>query len=482
MTKGRPVRFILNGEMVELREVGPTTSVLDYLRESRDLRGTKEGCGEGDCGACTVAIGHLEGQTVRYRAVNACIQFLATLDGCSLLTVEGISQPGGPLHPVQAEMVERHGSQCGFCTPGFIMSMYVLWANRGRLSREQIAEELAGNLCRCTGYGPILDAMEAAMGQPALLAAEDRISRLLAAIRPDESEELLTTSAEGTFHAPLTLNSFARAYLEAPQATILAGGTDVGLWVTKQNRKLRHIIYTGQVAELLEQRATADAFFVGAAVRYSDLPPALFADYPDFAAVHRRIGSRQIRNLGTMGGNIANGSPIGDTPPLLIAMGARLKLRRDEVEREIALEDFFLAYGKQHRAAGEVVTGVIIPRPRPDWHFSAFKLSKRFDQDISAVCGAFNLKITDGHIEDARIAFGGMAATPRRALATEAALRGAPWTLGTVEHACSALEQDYAPISDMRASADYRRQAASNLLRKVHIETTLNKMPSRLRA
>jgi len=480
MTRRTTVRFLLNGDPIELGDVGPATTVLDYLREIRDLRGTKEGCGEGDCGACTVAVGRLENGGVRYRAVNACIQFLATLDGCSLLTVEGIGQPGGVLHPVQAEMVARHGSQCGFCTPGFIMSMYVLWAGGGRPSRDRIAEELAGNLCRCTGYGPIVDAMEAAMGQPAVLAAEERIARLLAVLRPDE--DLLLSGPAGTFHAPLTLDSLARACRQAPQATVLAGGTDVGLWVTKQNRKLHHVIYTGQVAELLEIRETPETFSIGAAVRYSDLPPALLADYPDFAAVLRRIGSRQIRNLGTMGGNIANGSPIGDTPPLLIAMGARLLLRHGETQREIALEDFFLAYGRQDRAPGEVVVGVTIPRPAPGWRFSAFKLSKRFDQDISAVCGAFNLKIADGRVEAARIAFGGMAATPKRAQEAEAALTGQPWTEGAVEHACAALERDFSPIGDMRASADYRRQAAANLLRKVHLETALDKARTRIRA
>ena len=481
MTRRTTVRFLLNGEPIELGDVGPATTVLDYLREVRDLRGTKEGCGEGDCGACTVAVGRLEGGEVRYRAVNACIQFLATLDGCSLLTVEGIGQPGGLLHPVQAEMVARHGSQCGFCTPGFIMSMYVLWAGGGRPSRDRIAEELAGNLCRCTGYGPIVDAMEAAMGQPAVLAAEERIARLLATIRP-EGGDLLLSGPAGTFHAPLTLDSLARACRQAPQATVLAGGTDVGLWVTKQNRKLPHVIYTGQVAELLEVRETPDTFFIGAAVRYSDLPPALLADYPDFAAVLRRIGSRQIRNLGTMGGNIANGSPIGDTPPLLIAMGARLLLRHGETQREIPLEDFFLAYGRQDRAPGEVVAGVTIPRPAPGWRFSAFKLSKRFDQDISAVCGAFNLKISGGRVEAARIAFGGMAATPKRAQEAEAALTGQCWTEATVEGACAALERDFSPIGDMRASADYRRQAAANLLRKVHLETALDRARTRIRA
>ncbi|MBN8629304.1 MAG: xanthine dehydrogenase small subunit [Rhodobacterales bacterium] len=479
MPKRNVIRFVLNGELVELRDAAPTMTVLEFLRETRHMPGTKEGCGEGDCGACTVALGRLENGLVQYRAVNACIQFLPTLDGCSLLTVEGIRQPGGILHPVQTEMVRRHGSQCGFCTPGFIMSMYVLWRSGGNPSVDEIAEALAGNLCRCTGYGPIVAAMEAALDQPALLAVEGQIAALLETIRP--RTELYISSPEGIFHAPLTLGSLAKAVAAAPQAIVLAGGTDVGLWVTKQNRKLAHVIYTGQVAELLETRTSTDAHHIGAAVRYCDLPPALLEDYPDFASVLSRIGSRQIRNLGTVGGNIANGSPIGDTPPMLIAMGAWLKLRHGDRQREIALEDYFIAYGKQDRAPGEIVEAVIIPRPNPDWRFSAYKLSKRFDQDISAVCGAFNMKISNGRVEEARIAFGGMAATPKRAMATEAALRGHRWIAETVEAASSALDQDFAPISDMRASAAYRQEAAQNLLRKVHAESVLPRAETRIR-
>lgn len=462
------IRFILGDELVELTDVSPTKTVLDYLREDRLRLGTKEGCAEGDCGACTVAVGKLDGDTVSYKAVNACIQFLPTLDGCHVLTVEDL-QKGNQMHPVQKHMVDLDASQCGFCTPGFVVSLAVLQEHNDDPDQGEIEDAIAGNLCRCTGYGPIVQAAKDAAATPVRLATPELRERL-AAIAPVDSVNL--TSGEGHYFAPATVDDFARVYGENPDATILAGGTDVGLWVTKMNRKLDTVIYTGQVQELLECRETEEGFVIGAAVRYSDLPETLGQAYPDFAEVLRRIGSRQVRNLGTVGGNIANGSPIGDTPPLLIAMDTRLVLNKGGTRREIALEDFFVDYGKQDRAAGEFVERIIIPKPQPGTEFRAYKISKRFDQDISALCAAFQLTVRDGVVQSARIAYGGMAATPKRATATEAALVGQPWSEETVEHACNALEDDYQPITDMRASADYRRVTAANLLRKAHLETT----------
>lgn len=464
------IRFILGSELIELSDINPTLTVLDYLREVQDKRGTKEGCAEGDCGACTVAVGTLVNGKPVYRAVNACIQFVPTLDGCHLLTVEDIRQPDGALHPVQQEMVLRHGSQCGFCTPGFIMSMYVLWRNTDAPSKPEIEDALAGNLCRCTGYGPIVDAMTAASEQPALLAHEARILELLREIRPTEA--LHMENSHGRYVAPKSSADFANALASMPDATVLAGGTDVGLWVTKMNRKLPDVIYTGQVDELNQIEESKTEFRIGAAVRYSDLPASLSECYPDFGEVLRRIGSRQVRNLGTMGGNVANGSPIGDTPPLLIAMGARLILNRKGTRRELPIEDFFVSYGQQDRARDEFLETVIIPKPQPGWTFGAYKISKRFDQDISALCGAIHIKREKGCITDARIAFGGMAATPKRAAGTEAALIGQALDSDTIETACAALGRDFQPITDMRASAEYRKLTAANLLRKFHAEQT----------
>lgn len=462
------IRFILGDELVELTNVSPTKTVLDYLREDRLRLGTKEGCAEGDCGACTVAVGKLEEGTVNYKAVNACIQFLPTLDGCHVLTVEDL-QTGNRMHPVQEQMVDLDASQCGFCTPGFVVSLAVLQEHNDTPDQGEIEDAIVGNLCRCTGYGPIVQAAKAAAATPVHLATPDLLERL-AQIAPTDTVAMDTGTRQ--YFAPANVDEFARIYSDHPDATILAGGTDVGLWVTKMNRKLSTVIYTGQVQELLESRETEEAFEIGAAVRYSDLSDSIGQAYPDFAEVLRRIGSRQVRNLGTLGGNIANGSPIGDTPPLLIAMNARLVLNKGGTRRDIALEDFFIDYGKQDRAPGEFVERVIIPKPQPGTEFRAYKISKRFDQDISALCAAFQLTVRDGVVQSARIAYGGMAATPKRATATEAALVGQNWSEETVEQACKALEDDYQPITDMRASAEYRRVTAANLLRKAHLETT----------
>jgi xanthine dehydrogenase small subunit len=474
------IRFILGNELHERHDLSPTMTVLDFLRDRQRRKGTKEGCAEGDCGACTVAVGRLEEDKLVYKSVNACIQFMPTLDGCHLLTVEDLRAPDGTLHPVQREMAERDGSQCGFCTPGFVMSMFVLAEESNDPSKGEVEDALAGNLCRCTGYGPIIEATQTAAGQSAKASWRDNMIDRLREIQPREMVSLEHQS--GLYFSPSNVDEMATTYAKHPDATILAGGTDVGLWVTKMNRKLPKVIYTGNIDSMVECHETDDAFQIGGAVRYSDVPEALCVAYPDFNEVLRRLGSRQVRNLGTVGGNIANGSPIGDTPPLLIVMGARLELNHAGTRRHINLEDFFINYGKQDRAPGEFVETIIIPKPQDGWHYRAYKISKRFDQDISAVCGAFNLRINEGVVTEARIAFGGMAATPKRAVATEAALVGKPWDGDTVAQALPSLDADFQPITDMRASAGYRALIAKNLLRKTYAETSSTNAATRVQA
>ena len=444
------IRFLLDGETIEVADADPTATLLDFIRYTLRRTGTKEGCAEGDCGACTVLIGELAGDAVEWRAVNACILFLPMIDGKALRTIESLG--GG--HPVQREMVERHGSQCGFCTPGFVMSLYGRSIGAAGTRGVPVGDVIAGNLCRCTGYGPILAAGEAV---PVSGEADEATAEALRALRP------------GYGH-PTTADELAELLIANPETRIVAGATDVGLWVTKQLRDLGPTVFIGDIADLRRIDESAGALTLGAAVRYSEAREALARLHPDLGELVRRIGGVQVRNAGTIGGNIANGSPIGDMPPALIALGAELTLRRGSERRTIPLEDFFLSYGKQDRAPGEFVESVRILRPAPDVLVRIVKLSKRFDSDISGVCGAFALRIEDGLVSQARVAFGGMAGIPARAPRCEAALAGRPWTQETVETAARALSEDYRPLDDLRGSAAYRRKVAANLLRRIWAE------------
>jgi xanthine dehydrogenase small subunit len=465
------IRFLRRGRVVELSSLPPTRTLLDYLRLEEKSKGTKEGCNEGDCGACTVALGSLEEGRVVYQPANACILLLGQIDGKELVTVDDLAV-GGKLHPVQKAFVDNHASQCGFCTPGFVMSLFTLYHAGKKPTRQEIVDHIAGNLCRCTGYRPIVDAaVKSCTGKPAdaWAAAARATADQLAAL--DAAADVFMGDASTFFAAPYHEEELARLYAEHPDATIVAGATDVGLWVTKQLRNLPKIIHIGRTNGLDKITDEGPHISIGAAATYSSAETVLASIDPDIGEVIRRIGAKQVRASGTVGGNIANGSPIGDSPPMLIALGATLHLRQGGDERHLALEDFFVAYGKQDRAAGELVWRVDVPKLKANEAFRAFKLTKRFDQDISAVMAAFKFTLEGRMIQAARIAFGGMAATPKRGLKTEAALRGvsldAPQTW---ERAILAMAEDYQPISDMRASSEYRLVAAQALLRKALME------------
>lgn len=467
------INFLLGNEQRSLTDISPTTTVLEYLRDHECRKGTKEGCGEGDCGACTVVVGEPFAGSMRYRAINACIQFLPTIDGCQLLTVEDLEMADGQLHPVQQAMVDCHGSQCGFCTPGFVMSLYSLYRQEGEVSRARINDTLAGNLCRCTGYGTIAAAAQnmcAVEGPDFPREYESYAVEQLEAMRAGGM--LGISFGDQQYFAPTTADELAEVYQQQPDAVILAGGTDVGLWVTKQGRHLETLIYTGKVEDLKQVEQSGDEIVARAGTTQSDLLPVIAKHYPDFAELLRRFGSTQIRNAGTLCGNVANGSPIGDAPPALIALDARVTLRKGSQRRELPVEDFFLDYGKQDREPGEFVEKVSIPVTDSSQVFHAYKLSKRFDQDISAVCGAFRLKLDGQKVKDVRIAYGGMAAIPKRAAEVEAQLIGSNWNETTIRAAMDAMETDFQPISDMRASAGYRMQSAKNLLFKFYLQTT----------
>ncbi|WP_127521585.1 xanthine dehydrogenase small subunit [Mesorhizobium sp. Z1-4] len=475
------IRFLLNGTEVTTGDVRPDETLLDYLRLQRKLTGTKEGCAEGDCGACTVLVGRLSDGELVYEGVNACIRFLASVDGCHVVTVEHLRRPDGTLHPVQQAMVDHHGSQCGFCTPGFVMGLYGLWMRRPDPSEQEIETALQGNLCRCTGYEPIVKAAKAISGYGAvkddpLVAERAEVTATLKGWKDGSRVEIGTDGER--FIIPGSLDDFADAYEANPDATIVAGATDVGLWVTKFMREIAPVIFIGGLEELRQSGRSEGAITLGAGISYTAAREILAEAIPAFGELIERIGGDQVRNMGTIGGNIANGSPIGDTPPPLIALGAELTLRKGSRRRTMPLEEFFIDYGKQDRQPGEFVESVTVPLPAKGAHFAAHKITKRRDEDITAALGAFHVELAgDGTVASVRIAYGGMAATPKRARSAEAVLVGRPWSADNIEAAMDALSSDFTPISDMRASADYRMLVARNLLKRFFIESSGTKKP-----
>ena len=467
------IRFLLNGETVDVSDVAPTATVLNYLREDKACTGTKEGCAEGDCGACTVVLAELNNDELSMKSVNACIQFVPTLHGKAVYTVEYLRQKSGDLHPAQQAMVDCHGSQCGFCTPGFIMSLWSVYnehqAAGTKADKDEIRSALTGNLCRCTGYRPILEAAEKMFELPEVAFDREGLKHELQMLSSHASEEYEHNSEH--FFAPRTLDELLQLKSQYPEATVLAGGTDVGLWINKQFRELPIIIYIGEVVELKQCHKTQQGLSIGAGVTLTDAYQAISKLYPEMDQMWERFASQPIRNIGTLGGNVANGSPIGDSMPALIAVGATVTLQSVRGAREMPLEALYLDYMKKDLAADEIVTAVTLPLPDASQQFRCYKLSKRHDSDISAVFAAFAITLHEDKISRCKIAFGGMAATPKRASQCEQFLIGSVWNEGTVKQAMQLLNKDYQPLSDMRASDSNRMQSAMNLLYRFYLET-----------
>ena len=456
---------------MSLSNVPPSRTLLELLREDLNCTGTKEGCGEGDCGACTVVLGEAVDGVLSLKAVNSCIRLAHSIDGMALWTVEDIAAADGTLHPAQQAMVENHASQCGFCTPGFVMSMFAMYENqvcKGKTIDRALAQEaLSGNLCRCTGYRPILDAAQAMAALPRMQLDPTSLLQKLEHITP----ESIAAGANLAYQMPGDLAALLAAKAAFPNAQIVAGTTDVGLWVTKQHVQFDQIIDVSRVKELrrIEQHPHHTA--IGAAVTLTDAFAALVAQRPQLHAFTTRFAGLSVRNSGTLGGNVAGGSPIGDSMPLLIALGASVVLTSVRGSRQFAVEDFYTGYKKNQLALDEVLAWIRVPKAMAGEQVEIYKISKRFDDDISAVCLAINLQVVDGVVTKASIGAGGVAATPVRAAKTQAALVGQDWSQATVDQATRVLRGEFSPISDMRASASYRVQVLGNLLQRFWLQS-----------
>jgi xanthine dehydrogenase small subunit len=467
--EAKTIRLVRRGELVSLTNVAPDRTLLEVLREDLGCTGTKEGCGEGDCGACTVVIAEPHEGSLRYRAINSCIRLAHSVDGMALWTVEDLAADDGTLHPAQEAMVQAHGSQCGFCTPGFVMSLFGMYQNhvgQGRtITRELAQEELSGNLCRCTGYRPILDAAQQ-MGQlPRVTVDEQAILAQLGELAAERSP------ATGAYLDPRTLSELLRLRAAHPQAQIVAGCTDVGLWVTKLHKQYPLVLDLTRVEELQRIERYDHHVAIGAAATLTDAFDALVEERPQLKTFANRFAGLPVRNSGTLGGNVANGSPIGDSMPLLIALGAHVVLLSVRGHRTLPLEDFYTGYRQNVLAPDEVVGWIQVPRPVEGELLRAYKVSKRYDDDISAVCLVVSARLRDGFVEQIGIGAGGVAATPVRAVRTEALLRGAPWILETAQKATAALRAEFQPISDMRASSAYRSEVLGNLMQRFWLES-----------
>ncbi|WP_336803329.1 xanthine dehydrogenase small subunit [Erwinia aphidicola] len=464
------IQFLLNQRLVSEQEIDPNLTVLNYLRQNQRRCGTKEGCASGDCGACTVTLGRVENGKMHYETVNSCLTFVSSLQGKQLISVEDLRQPEG-LHPVQQAMVDCHASQCGFCTPGFVMSLFTL-QKQGSANHQQIEQALAGNLCRCTGYRPIVAAAQQACAAPVSDSFQQQEAATVERLLALQNSEMQEIARQGNHCLlPKTIGQLSAALLANPQARLLAGGTDLALQVTQQHQALPLMIALGHVDELKQCEIGSEEIVLGAGASLHHCWQLLSAEIPVFSQLLERFASLQIRHQGTLGGNIANASPIGDTPPMLLALDAELLLQRGDEMRRVAISEFFLGYRKTALRAGEFIRAIVIAKTAAGRNFRAWKVSKRLEDDISAVFAAFTLQ-TDAQncVSHVRIAFGGMAAIPQRALRCEQLLLGQPLTLCAIEQACKALEQEFQPLSDFRASAAYRLQLAKNLLRRYYAD------------
>ncbi len=452
----KSISFTLNGRP-EISPGRPDQTVLEWLRGDALLRGTKEGCAEGDCGACSVLVKRVGDE--HYLPINSCIMLMGQLEGASIVTVEGLAASGPEGHIVQQRMAENGSAQCGFCTPGIVASLAALLERNSDPQEDDIHDALAGNLCRCTGYRPIVEAAQTAAKETSALPKASPI-------KPASN----VGTKDSQFYIPDSLNELLELRATHPDAVLLAGGTDLSLNVAHAKERWEKAVLTRHVEELCVVEENDNHLVVGGAASWNEVLPYLHKYWPSFATLVRRFGSTQIRSMGTMAGNLGNASPIGDGAPALLALGAKLTLANSKGERKIELADFFLDYRKSALKVDEIIRSIHIPLPTKNQQFRVYKISKRYDQDISTVCGAFMLEVESNKITTAKIAYGGMAATSKRCEPAETILIGNELNDKTLISAKLAVTKFFQPMSDMRGTASYRAKVAANLLDRFALE------------
>ncbi|OUX44646.1 MAG: xanthine dehydrogenase small subunit [Proteobacteria bacterium TMED261] len=466
------ITYIRNDRIVEIKNSDSNETLLNYIREKLKKTGSKEGCAEGGCGACTVVIGELKGNEISYSAINSCITFLPTLQGKQLILVEDLISKDGELHPVQEAMVNYHGSQCGFCTPGFIMALFSMYKKYSEFSENVIKDSISGNLCRCTGYQPIINAAKSLKNKNDYFSANKQNTINL--LKKINNKSIEIHKNDKKYFAPKSIQELKKILKKNSDAIFLSGGTDLSLSVTKERKEISSIIYMNSVRDLTYIKNNNQYIEVGASTPLIDLEDYIKKYYPDFTKILKRYGSPQIRNVGTVAGNIATASPIGDCLPLLLSLNAQVVLQDTKKTKILNLDNFFISYRKTHLKKGQFIQAVRIPLFKNSI-FKAYKISKRFDDDISSVCAAFNLELVKNKVKSIRIAYGGMAAVPKRAISCEKVFLNSFFTEDILRKGKEALTKDFKPISDMRASGLYRMEVAKNLLEKCFAEIKENK-------
>ncbi len=474
MTSGI-VKFVLNNEICELNNPDPNQTILNFIRTKLKKTGTKEGCSEGGCGACTVVLGELKKNEIIYKAINACIAFVPALQGKQLLVVEDLVTEKGDLHPVQEAMVKYHGSQCGFCTPGFVMSLFSMYKNHNSYNNELIKDSIAGNLCRCTGYRPIIDAAKSLNKINKSDQFKKNKKNTIKLLKKINLKNIFIENKGKKYFSPRTIKELKKVIKKNSNSHFLSGGTDLSLIVTKERKDINNIINLKDIDELDFIKEKNNNIEVGAATPLIKFEKFILKYYPDFNSVLKRYGSVQIRNVCTIGGNIATASPIGDTLPILLSLNSEIVIETTKNKKILPLKNFFLSYRKTRLKKGEFIYSIKIPIYKNNV-FKAYKISKRFDDDISSLCASFNLEIVNKKIKKAIIAYGGMAEIPKRATNCENFLNNTNLSLDSFEKAKNFLEKDFRPIDDMRATKDYRIEVAKNLLIKFFLEIKSNKL------